>query len=246
MEEQKDARKMEDQKDAIGTAICLVKEKIRIAHTKCHTRTQEPRLVAVSKTKPSEIIRLAYAHGQRHFGENYVQELVEKANLLSDLDIRWHFIGHLQRNKCNLLTSVLNLWAVETVDSDKLASQLNSSWKRREYGRRLKVFVQVNTSAEDSKGGCSPSAVPELVRHIVSTCDGLEFCGLMTIGREGHDGCPNPDFECLVQCKRLISDQGIMKADDVELSMGMSADYEDAIAACSTSVRVGSAIFGSR
>ena len=249
MEEQNDATKMGDQKDTIGTAIRLVKEKIRIAHTKCHTRTQEPRLVAVSKTKPSEIIRIAYAHGQRHFGENYVQELVEKANHLSELDIRWHFIGHLQRNKCNLLTSVLNLWAVETVDSDKLASQLNSSWKRRDCGHRLKVFVQVNTSAEDSKGGCSPSAVPELVRHIVSTCNELEFCGLMTIGREGHDcsvSGTNPDFECLVQCRSLISDQGIMKADEIELSMGMSADYEDAIVAGSTSVRVGSAIFGSR
>ena len=91
-----------------------------------------------------------------------------------------------------------------------------------------------------------PSAVPGLVRHIMSTCDGLEFSSLMTIGREGPLGGPNPDFECLVQCKSVISDERIMTADDIELSMGMSADYEDAIVAGSTSVRVGSAIFVSR
>lgn len=238
---------MEEQ---IGTAIRLVKEKIAAAHNNCRARTREPRLVAVSKTKPPEIIQLAYAQGQRHFGENYVQELVEKAShpLLTQLDICWHFIGHLQRNKCNVLTSVPNLWAVETVDSDRLATHLDSSWKKRGFGRRLKVFVQVNTSTEDSKSGCSPSAVLDLVKHILSTCDGLEFCGLMTIGRVDHDysAGPNPDFECLVQCKNVICEQGILKADDVELSMGMSADYEDAILAGSTNVRVGSSIFGSR
>ena len=236
--------------DAIGKAIHLVGEKIQAAHKKRREGAGEPRLVAVSKTKTPEIIHAAYTHGQRHFGENYVQELVEKANhqLLSQLDIRWHFIGHLQRNKCNTLASVPNLWAVETVDSDRLATQLDSSWKKSGSERRLKVFVQVNTSAEDSKSGCSPGAVPELVKHIVNTCGCLEFCGLMTIGRTGHDYSvgPNPDFDCLLQCKKVICEQGIVMTGDVELSMGMSADYEEAIAAGSTNVRVGSSIFGSR
>ena len=236
--------------DNIGVAIRLVKEKIQVAFANCSVKGREPRLVAVSKTKSPEIIKIAYAYGQKHFGENYVQELVEKANhsLLDQLDIRWHFIGHLQRNKCQLLTSVPNLWAVETVDSDRLATQLNSCWKKHEYGRKLVVFVQVNTSAEDSKSGCPPSDVPALVRHVMSTCDALEFRGLMTIGRPGHDSTtgPNPDFECLLQCKSVICEHGMVRPDDVELSMGMSADFEDAVLAGSTNVRVGSSIFGSR
>ncbi len=209
---------------------------------------KKPRLVAVSKTKPVESILQAYKLGQRHFGENYVQELVEKSQnpLLAGLeDICWHFIGHLQRNKCNNVISCPHLWAVETVDTERLASTLDSSWKKTNNPNKLKVFVQINTSGEASKHGCLSDAAPALVKHIIEECSNLTFCGLMTIGRIGHDYSigPNPDFESLLEAQRKVSE--LLRL-DVELSMGMSSDYEEAIRAGSTNIRVGSCIFGSR
>lgn len=243
---------------SIPAALAAVRARVRMASSRESVDSntaallgQEPRLVAISKTKSAEMILCAYENGQRHFGENYVQELTEKAlhPLLSGLgDIHWHFVGHLQRNKCNSLTSVHNLWAVETVDSQRLAVALDSSWKRRGYKHRLKVFVQVNTSGEESKYGCSQAEASALVRHIRENCGSLEFTGLMTIGRTGHDYSrgANPDFECLLQVRREVCRDLGLRANEVELSMGMSADYEQAIQAGSTNIRVGSSIFGAR
>lgn len=115
-----------------------------------------PRLVAVSKIKPAALIIQAYEAGQRDFGENYVNELAEKASDPSILekckDIKWHFIGHLQNNKINKLLGSPGLFIVETVDSEKLADNLNKQWpKYRKEEEKLKVMVQVNTSAEEGK-----------------------------------------------------------------------------------------------
>ena len=239
---------------SIAAALISVRTRALGAHRKAYEtqtyRQKEPRLVAVSKSKPVEAILCAYENGQRHFGENYVQELVEKANdpLLTGLDIHWHFIGHLQRNKCNHLTALPNLWAVETVDSERLATALNNSWKKGAYGRKLKIFVQVNSSAEDSKHGCQESDAPALVKHVMESCGGLEFCGLMTIGQVGHDYStgPNPDFKSLVAVQRDVCSKLELDIGHVELSMGMSADFEEAVLAGSTNIRVGSTIFGAR
>lgn len=109
----------------------------------------------MSKLKPPELIIEAYKAGQRHFGENYVNELAEKGNhpdiLRECKDIRWHFIGHLQRNKVNKILSVPNLYVVETIDSERIASSLNVSWSKfRKYNDlKLKVMIQVNTSKEE-------------------------------------------------------------------------------------------------
>ena len=115
-----------------------------------------PRLVAVSKTKPVCSIVDAYGEGQRHFGENYVQELVDKATdeeILSKCkDIKWHFIGSLQTNKVNKILSFPNLYMIETVDSEKLATKLNSGWAKTEStDDPLHVMIQVNTSAEEGE-----------------------------------------------------------------------------------------------
>ena len=218
-----------------------------------HPSMKEVRLVAVSKTKPPEAILEAYKQGQRHFGENYVQELVEKAThpLLVDLEgICWSFIGHLQRNKCNSLLSAPHIWGVETVDSHRLATTLDGSWgrKRSDPSHKLNVFVQVNTSGETSKSGYDPKAAADIVKHIVDTCANLKFLGLMTIGRFGHDYRlgPNPDFECLTSTRTDVCAALGLNECDCELSMGMSADFEQAIAAGSTNVRVGTTIFGAR
>ena len=245
------AEKCEESLDISG-ALQTVRERATEAHKKSTIPGHPfPRLVAVSKTKPAELVLEAYHSGQRHFGENYVQELVVKSNhaLLVGLeDIRWHFIGHLQRNKCNNLTTIPHLWCVETVDSERLASTLDASWKKRELKGKLKVFVQVNTSSEDSKHGCPPAKTSEIVRHILEKCNNLEFRGIMMIGEIGHDysSGANPDFVCLVDTRERVCREVGLRVDQVELSMGMSADFEHAILAGSTNIRVGSTIFGAR
>ncbi|KAF6084712.1 pyridoxal phosphate binding protein [Phyllostomus discolor] len=193
----------------------------------------QPRLVAVSKTKPADMVVEAYSHGQRTFGENYVQELLEKASnpkvLSSCPEIKWHFIGHLQKQNVNKLMAVPNLFMLETLDSAKLADKVNSSWQKKGSPERLKVMVQVNTSGEESNPG-------------------LEFVGLMTIGSFGHDLSqgPNPDFQMLSSLREELCKKLNIPTERVELSMGMSTDFQHAIEVGSTNVRIGSTIFGER
>ncbi|XP_059497112.1 pyridoxal phosphate homeostasis protein [Stegostoma tigrinum] len=181
-----------------------------------------------------------------------VQELVEKASdsqILSVCpDIKWHFIGHLQKNNVNKLMGAPNLFMIETIDSIKLADKVNQSWQKKQAPQRLKVMVQVNTSEEDSKHGLSGEQTVDTVRHILSNCSCLEFVGLMTIGRYGYDPSqgPNPDFQVLVARRKELCDQLNLPLETVELSMGMSTDYEHAIELGATNVRVGSTIFGER
>jgi pyridoxal phosphate enzyme (YggS family) len=235
--------------ESIAGGLASVKQ--RVSSTCARHSRKEPRLVAVTKTKPVEMILHAYEQGQRHFGENYVQELVEKSqhpSLVELEDICWHFIGHLQRNKCNNLVSCPHIWAVETVDSERLASALNTSWGRKATGGKLRVFVQVNTSEEQSKHGSGSEEAVSVARHVLGQCTNLKFMGLMTIGRVGHDYStgPNPDFECLMKTRTKVCQELNLDVEEVELSMGMSSDFEHAISAGSTNIRVGSVIFGAR
>ncbi|KAJ3097425.1 hypothetical protein HDU97_004873 [Phlyctochytrium planicorne] len=203
------------------------------------TMTAKPRLVAVSKTKPVADIQAAYDLGQRHFGEN-VQELVDKVPQLP-ADIKWHFIGSLQSNKCKLLAAIPNLFAIETLDNTKKAGILQKLYAERESV--LNVFIQVNTSGEESKSGLSPSECAPLARFITSECPNLHLLGLMTIGAPDRDEIPNPDFLALAQLKRELDECLNL---DLELSMGMSDDFEHAIEVGSTNIRVGSLLFGAR
>ncbi|XP_077075146.1 pyridoxal phosphate homeostasis protein [Siphateles boraxobius] len=213
-----------------------------------------PRLVAVSKTKPPEMVVEAYKHGQRNFGENYVNELVEKAShpqvVLSCPEIKWHFIGHLQKNNVNKLLGVPNLYMIETIDSVKLAEKVNSSWQRMRAAntQRLKIMVQINTSGEESKHGLPPDETVNMVKHAVSQCSALDFAGLMTIGRYGYDLSegPNPDFQMLLKHRAEVCEGLKIPVEQIELSMGMSNDFEHAIEVGSTNIRVGSTIFGTR
>lgn len=230
--------------------------KVGSAYELCdkQTTTNVPALIAVTKTKPPSVIIEAYACGQRHFGENYVNEVVEKSNFdkIRDScpDIRWHFIGHLQRKSVNkLIAGVSNLYMIETVDSSRLASQINNALKLRKLDHVLKVLVQVYTSGETAKSGCDPSECVDLVNHIKKDCPALEFRGLMTIGSFNHDhkiSGPNPDFQKLVALRSEVSAALSIPIHDMELSMGMSGDFEHAIEMGSTIVRVGSTIFGAR
>lgn len=221
----------------------------RVAQAAAAAGTSNVRLVAVSKTKPMELLEAAYAADCRCFGENYVQELVEKANLWKDrVDVQWHFIGALQSNKCGTLVNniAVSRLTIETVSSAKLANKLHAAvinGSSETDKTRLRVFVQVNTSGEDSKSGVEPDAAcVELCRHIVDACPGLELRGLMTIGAPNDAGC----FTTLVECRDQVQAALGSAAPPMELSMGMSGDYENAIVAGATNVRVGSTIFGHR
>ncbi|XP_074020258.1 pyridoxal phosphate homeostasis protein isoform X1 [Numenius arquata] len=254
--------------DGLGPALRAVIEQVQQAAAR---RPQglpavQPRLVAVSKTKPAEMVIDAYSHGQRSFGENYVQELLEKASdsriLSSCPEIKWHFIGHLQKNNVNKLIGVPNLFMLETVDSVKLADRVNSSWQKKGSSQKLKVMVQVNTSGEDISGrawhkslhflpgkhGLPPGDTAAAVEHVINKCPSLEFVGLMTIGSIGHDLSkgPNPDFQMLLSLRQEVCEKLNLPIEKVELSMGMSTDFQHAIEVGSTNVRIGSTIFGER
>mmetsp|Transcript_28000 Transcript_28000/g.65423 ORF Transcript_28000/g.65423 Transcript_28000/m.65423 type:complete len:262 (-) Transcript_28000:355-1140(-) len=202
-----------------------------------------PRLVAVSKTKPVEALLEAYEGGHRDFGENYVQELISKAPQMP-ADCRWRFIGNLQSNKAKALVhGVPNLQCVETVDSAKLADRLQKAVAELEVPREkpLDIFLQVDTSPwEGTKSGVLPEEALPLARHIVHKCPLLRLAGLMTIGAAGDERC----FEALRMCRSHVELSTGMSG--LELSMGMSGDFEAATRAGSTSVRVGSSIFGAR
>lgn len=203
-------------------------------------------LVAVSKLKPASDIAALYAHGVRHFGENYVNELVTKAAELPS-DIKWHFIGSLQSNKCKELAKIPNLYAVETVDSVKKVRKLQEA-RAAHGGLPINVYLQINTSGEDNKSGLSVANVDETleVARAVVAAESLVLAGLMTIGlieqSKREDG--NSDFARLVKLAGEV--EAALGVSGLELSMGMSSDFEEAIAQGSTSVRVGSDIFGSR
>ncbi|KAF2191143.1 hypothetical protein K469DRAFT_622571 [Zopfia rhizophila CBS 207.26] len=227
---------------------------------------KQVRLVAVSKLKPAtDILSLHQPQAPSsqplhyHFGENYVQELLEKSKLLPRT-IRWHFIGGLQSNKCKQLAEQIpNLWCVSGVDSAKKADGLEKGRKAlaeaRKDGKgeveRLKIMVQVNTSGEESKSGVEPSETIDLCRHIIDNCPHLKLTGLMTIGAIARSQATTPeseneDFITLRETRDKVVKELGWKAEELELSMGMSADFEGAIAMGSDEVRVGSDIFGER
>ena len=186
--------------------------------------------------------------GQRRFGENYAQELITKAKEMPP-DVEWHFIGPLQSNKAAPLVKnvgLANLKCVETVGTMKLANKLNRAVESLDdlrEGDRLGIYLQVNTSGEESKSGVTPgSDLLSLASEISSTCLRLSIDGLMTIGAPGDLGC----FDSLVECRKEVAGELGVDIERIDLSMGMSGDFEEAIERGATSVRVGSTIFGAR
>lgn len=226
--------------------------------------SESARLVPISKLKPASDIKALYDLGYRHFGENYIQELADKAEAMPK-DINWHFVGALQSNKSKLAASVTNLFVLETLSSIKVADLLEKALSNQTRSSPLNVYLQINTSSEDSKSGLPPLSssstvddeVVQLALHVVRSCPSLKLLGLMTIGSydASHDPSkPNPDFTSLKETRKELvrilkeeKDEGLPKSeDDLELSMGMSADFVQAVKEGSSSVRVGTKIFGTR
>ncbi|KAI5076659.1 hypothetical protein GOP47_0008724 [Adiantum capillus-veneris] len=229
---------------AAAQALRNVLHRVTQAAQRSGRASHQVRVVAVSKTKPSSMIRDLYDASHRHFGENYVQELLDKVPELPD-DIQWHFIGHLQSNKAKaLVAGVPNLFMVEGVDNVKVANNLDKAIASLERPP-LKVLVQVNTSGEESKYGVEPSECVDLAKHVKLQCPNLRFSGLMTIGMLDYTSRPE-NFRTLSECRSRVSKELEIPEDELELSMGMSGDFEQAIEMGSTNVRIGSTIFGPR
>lgn len=210
----------------------------------CEKSGRDPKeciLVAVSKTKPVELLREAYEAGCRDFGENYVQELVDKIPQLPD-DIRWHMIGHLQTNKVKYIVG--KTFLIHSVDSVKLAREIGKQSEK--IGTISDILLEVNIAAEDSKFGFKPEEVPDAVREI-ALIPGVRIKGLMTSAPICEDPEENRIF--FHNMKQLSIDIKKQKTDNVYmdcLSMGMSGDYETAVSEGAGIVRVGTAIFGAR
>lgn len=201
------------------------------------------RLVAVSKTFPAAAIRAAAAAGQRAFGENYLQEALGKIGGLQDLGLEWHFIGPVQSNKTREIAAHFD-W-VHGVERLKIAERLSA--QRRQTLPPLDVCVQVNVSGEASKSGCAPAEAPALCAA-VAALPRLRLRGLMTIPEAAETAeQARPAFRALRQLHQAIRDAGAVDPALFDtLSMGMSGDFQAAIAEGATLVRIGSAIFGAR
>lgn len=198
-------------------------------------------LLAVSKTHPAAAVREAWAAGQRAFGENRVQELVTKAAALGDLTgLQWHLIGSLQTNKVRDLLAVPGLVLVHSLDRQRLADELQRELVRR--GARLDVLLQIHATGEPTKHGCEQAAAAALLEHVLAHCPALGVRGLMAMGPLAGD--PLPVFRRVVGLRdELRAATGLPLS---VLSLGMSGDLAAAVAAGSTLVRVGTAVFGAR
>lgn len=214
-----------------------VLQQIETACLHAQRKFEDVELLAVSKTQPSDILRAMYTTGQRCFGENYLQEALQKIEDLKDLEIQWHFIGHVQRNKTKHLAE--NFAWVQGVDRLIIAERLSK--QREGHKQPLNVCIQVNIDNQNSKDGCTVAELPELVKKI-SILPNLQLRGLMVI--------PDPQNQhAFVEAKQLF--EKVRKEHQTAhlwdtLSMGMSGDLDKAIEAGSTMVRIGTALFGQR
>jgi pyridoxal phosphate enzyme (YggS family) len=219
----------------ISAAIQSVRERIERACGRAGRDPSSVQLIAVSKAHSEEAIRAAYSAGMSVFGENYAQELAAKASALGDLpDIRWRFIGHLQRNKIKLIERARA--TVDTVDSVRLAEAIST--RAAASGRAVEVLLQVNVGDEAQKSGCRPEEVPHLV-EAVRALPSVSLRGLMTVAPHLDDlEAIRPFFAKL----RELAEAHSLP----ELSMGMTHDLEPAVEEGATILRIGTAIFGPR
>ncbi|KRP42254.1 hypothetical protein SAMN04490190_4395 [Pseudomonas libanensis] len=220
----------------IADNIGLVSQRIRAAAEAAQRDASSIHLLAVSKTKPAQAVREAYAAGMHDFGENYLQEALGKQAELTDLPLSWHFIGPIQSNKTRAIAE--NFAWVHSVDRLKIAQRLSE--QRPADLPPLNICIQVNVSGEASKSGCTPADLPALA-NAISALPSLKLRGLMAI--------PEPTEDRAAQDAAFASVRDLQASLGLALdtlSMGMSHDLESAIAQGATWVRIGTALFGAR
>lgn len=227
---------------AIAGNLATIQARIQQA---CKNSGREPstvRLVAVSKLHPTGVVAEAAAAGQTIFGENYVQELCDKAGQLTH-PVNWHMIGHLQSNKVKYLPGIVSM--IHTVDRLSLAQEIDRQW-RTKLSAPCDVLLQVNVSGEATKSGTTADTALELVQSI-ATLPNVKIRGLMTMPPFfDNPEAARPYFRELRLLADQIRNRCIPGVDMTELSMGMSGDFDVAIEEGATLVRVGTAIFGER
>lgn len=226
----------------MSVAESLRRTRERIAHA-CGRARRDPasvRIVAVTKTHPAELVAAAIAAGADAIGENRVQEAAEKRPLVAGT-IPWHLVGPLQRNKAKLALDVFDL--VETVDRPQLADRLEMLLAAAD--RILPVFVEVNVGGEAQKSGIEPAASPSLIEHMLTRCSHLRFAGLMTVPPYHPD--PERSRPYFAALRGLAAELALrFSLPALELSMGMSEDFEVAVEEGATWVRLGRVLFGER
>ena len=202
----------------------------------------EVKLVAVSKFHPEEAIREAYAAGQRAFGENRPQELAKKVEALADLDLEWHFLGHLQTNKLKMVLPYAQL--VQSVDSQHLLDAIQDWGKAND--KVIRVLLELHIGAEETKQGFKEEEILDILFR-ADKYKNIRFCGLM--GMASHTDCEEDvraDFARISDFKAYLDDLFPELTDFKELSIGMSGDWRLALDYGATIVRIGTAIFGER
>jgi len=230
-----------DLQELLATNIAQVRSRIREAAERAGRQPNEITLVAVSKTKPVEMVEIAFRLGVTDFGENRVQEALPKLTAFHPQGLRWHMIGHLQSNKAGKVVGVFD--CVQSVDSLQLARLLNRHATQRNI--RLPVLLEVNVSGEESKEGMAPAELHTLARQIVALPH-LDVQGLMTIAPLVENAEEvRPVFRALRKLRDQLRDE-IPDGAWQHLSMGMTDDYRIAIEEGATIVRIGRAIFGER
>jgi len=225
----------------VSDNLKIVEENIQKACDRAGRDRSEVTLIAVSKTKPVDMLMEAYNDGIRTFGENKVQELTGKIEEMPD-DISWHMIGHLQRNKVKYIAGKVAL--IHSVDSYRLAEEINVQAKK--HGTVIPILIEVNVAQEDTKFGVKLEETEDLVRECAAL-DGISIKGLMTIAPFVENPEDNrPVFKALKDKSVDIASKNIDNVTMDILSMGMTNDYQIAIEEGATMVRVGTGIFGAR
>ncbi|MDO4304469.1 MAG: YggS family pyridoxal phosphate-dependent enzyme [Bacillota bacterium] len=219
----------------------LVSENIKRSCENSGRSPEDVTLIAVSKTKPVSALMEAYNCGCREFGENKVQELVEKYEAMPS-DIRWHMIGHLQRNKVKYIVD--KVFLIHSVDSLRLAEEISREAVKKQV--EVSILIEINAAGEDTKYGVSPSEALPLIKEI-AVLPGIHIKGLMTIAPYVENPEENRQyFELLRQLAVDISSKNIDNISMNVLSMGMTGDYMVAVEEGASYVRVGTGIFGER
>jgi PLP dependent protein len=228
--------------DHVRSNLAAVRERIAAAARASGRQAQDIRLIAVSKTFPQDAVRAAYDAGQRDFGENKVQEALQKQELTAGLDIRWHLIGHLQSNKVKRAAAAFA--AIHSIDSVDLLERVDAA--AVESGARPDVFLQVDLAGEATKFG-APEAELDAIVDASARCRAARLVGLMVLPPWSDDPeAARPYFRRLRSIRDRLVSGGTAASGLTRLSMGMSHDFEVAIHEGATDVRVGTAIFGKR
>lgn len=222
--------------------LAAIKTVMQQAAAKSGRQLEDITLIGVSKTHPADAVRAAAQCGLKHFGENRVQEAVPKIDSLTDLDIKWHFIGSLQTNKVRYILPKVQL--IHSLDRWSLVKELERLAPR--FTTQANCLVQVNIAGEASKSGLAPVEVCDFIQAVVTECQHVRICGLMTIAPIAEN--PEEVRGYFRQMKALFDElaQSATGYTMQHLSMGMSGDFAVAIEEGATMIRVGSAIFGRR